>query len=84
MIFSAKTVEVVLGNRLINRSEAAIKLYLIMKADRFDVVEDVKQVSLDGMRVRRLAQDLQKSWIRHEEKTREEQTLLLQIPSTKR
>lgn len=53
-----------------------------MKADRFDIVEDVKQVSLDGVRVRCLAQDLQESWIRHEEKTREQQTLLLQIPSS--
>lgn len=54
-----------------------------MEADRFDVVEDVKQVSLDSVRVRRLTQDLQKSRIRHEEKTREQQALLLQIASTK-
>lgn len=57
---------------------------LIVKADRFDIVKDVKQVSLDGVRVRCLAQDLQKSWIRHEEKTGEQQTLLLQIPLSKR
>lgn len=34
---------------------------------------------LYGVRVRGLAQDLQQSGVRHEEKTREHQTLLLQV-----
>lgn len=62
----------------------AVVLYLVVKADRFDIVKYVKQMSLDGVGVGCLAQDLQKSWIGHEEKTWEQQTLLLQIPSTKR
>lgn len=28
-----------------------LKLNLVVESDRFDVVEDVKQVSLDGVRV---------------------------------
>lgn len=55
---------------------------LLMKADGFDVVENVEQVRLDGVRVGRLTQDLQESRIRHEEKAWEQQTFLLQIPSS--
>lgn len=50
-----------------------------MKFDKFDVVKDIKKVGLDGVRVRGLAQDLQKGRVRHKEETRKQQTLLFQI-----
>lgn len=50
-----------------------------MEADTFDVVEDVEEVGLDGVRVRGLAQDLQQGRVRDKEETRKQQTLLLQI-----
>lgn len=53
--------------------------YLIMKADSFDVVKDVKQVGLDGVRVRGLAEDLQQGCVRDKKEARKQQPLLLQI-----
>lgn len=50
-----------------------------MESDRFDVVEDVEEVGLDGVRVRRLAQDLQQGRVRDEEEARKQQALLLQV-----
>lgn len=54
--------------------------HLFMEADTFDVVKDVEQVSLDGVRVRCLAQNLQQCRIWYKEETWKQQTLFLQIP----
>ena len=51
-----------------------------MKLDRFDVVEDAEQVSLDGVTVAGLAEDLKESRVRNEEETRKQEALLLQVP----
>lgn len=48
-----------------------------MESNRFDVVENIKQVGLDGVGVRGLAQDFQKGRVRYEEKTRKQESLLL-------
>lgn len=53
--------------------------YLIMKADSFDVVKDVEQMSLDGVRVRGLAKDLQQGCVRDKKEPRKQQPLFLQI-----
>ena len=53
--------------------------YLVMEAHTFDVVKDVEEVGLDGVRVGGLAQDLQERGVRHEEETREQEALLLQV-----
>lgn len=50
-----------------------------MKADSFDVVKDVEQVSLNGVGVRCLAKDLQQGCVRDKEEPRKQQPLLLQI-----
>lgn len=50
-----------------------------MESHRLDVVKNIKQVGLDGVRVRGLAQDLQQGRVRYEEKTRKQQSLLLQV-----
>lgn len=50
-----------------------------MEMSSFDVVENVEEVGLDGVGVRRLAQDLQQGGVRDKEETRKEQALLLQI-----
>ena len=50
-----------------------------MEADALDVVEDVEEVGLDGVRVRCLAQDLQQGGVGDEEEPREQQALLLQV-----
>ena len=54
-------------------------LHLVVEADTLDVVEDVEQVSLDGVGVGGLAQDLQQGGVRHEEEPREQETFLLQV-----
>ena len=50
-----------------------------MEFDRLDVVEHGEEVRLDGVRVRGLTQDLEQRRVRHEEKPREQQPLLLQV-----
>ena len=50
-----------------------------MESDTFDVVKDVEKVSLDGVGIRRLAQDFQQGRVRDKEETRKQQTLFLQI-----
>lgn len=50
-----------------------------MKSNSFDVVKDVEEVSLDGVGVRGLAQDLQQGCVRDKEEPRKQQALLLQI-----
>jgi len=51
-----------------------------MEVDTFDVVKDIKQVSLDGVGVRCLAQNLQQRRIRYKEELWKQQSLFLQIP----
>ena len=51
----------------------------VVKVDAGRVVEDGQQVGLDGVRVGRLAEDLQQRRVRHEEEARERQPLRLQI-----
>jgi len=53
---------------------------LLVEADILDVVEHGQQVGLDGVWVARLTQNLQQGGVRHEEETREQQTLLLKVP----
>ena len=55
-----------------------------MEADTLDVVEDVEEVCLDGVRVRRLAQDLQQGGVGDEEEARKQQPLLLQVAARQR
>ena len=50
-----------------------------MELDALDVVEHAQQVSLDGVRVTGLTEDLQQCRVRNEEESREQQTLLLQV-----
>lgn len=50
-----------------------------MELNGFDVVKNVEEVGLNGVRVRGLAQDFQQGRIRDKEETGKEQTLLLQI-----
>lgn len=52
-----------------------------MEPDGADVVEDVQQVGLDGVRVRSLPQDLQQRGVRDEEEAREAKPLPLQVPA---
>ena len=47
------------------------KMHLLMKLDRFDVVEDVEKVGLDSVGVGGLAQDLEQSRVGDKEETRE-------------
>ncbi len=54
---------------------------LLVKSDGLDIVKDTQEVSLDRVRIGGLAEDLQKSWVRHEEETREDETFLLQVAS---
>ena len=58
--------------------EDDLVLFLV-EFDRLDVVEYGEKVRLDGVRVRCLPQDLQQRRVRHEEKPREQQPLLLQV-----
>lgn len=51
-----------------------------MELDVLDVVEDTEQMSLDGVGVTGLTEDLQQCRVRDEEETGEQQTLLLQVP----
>ena len=58
--------------------EDDLVLFLV-EFDRLDVVEHWEEMRLDGVRVRRLTQDLQQRRVRHEEKPQEQQPLLLQV-----
>jgi len=51
----------------------------VVELDGLDVVEDVKQVRLDRVRVARLPEDLQKGGIWYEEETWKEKTFPFQI-----
>ena len=51
----------------------------LVESDRLDVVEDAEQVSLDGVRVRGLPQDLQEGGVRDKEESREDETFLFQV-----
>ena len=53
---------------------------LLVEPDGLGVVKDAEEMSLDGVGVRRLTQDLQKGGVWHEEEAREQQTLLLKVP----
>jgi len=50
-----------------------------MESHSFDIVENVEQMSLDGVRVACLSKNFQEGRVRNEEKTRELQSLLFQI-----
>ena len=52
---------------------------LVVKFDSLDVVKHAQQVLLNRMWITGLAQDLQKSRVRHEEETWKQKTLLFQI-----
>ncbi len=56
-------------------------IVLLVEGYGLDVVKDAQQVSLDGVGVRRLSENLQEGRIRHEEETREDEPLLLQVAS---
>ena len=56
-----------------------VVLFLV-KRHRLHIVKDAKQVSLDGVRVTGLTQDLQQGRVADKEKAWEHQPLLLQIP----
>lgn len=52
-----------------------------MKLDVAYIIKYRQQMVLYGVGVRRLAEDLQERWIRHEEEPREHRALLLQVPT---
>ena len=54
---------------------------LLVESDSLDVVEDAQEVCLDCVGVRCLSQDLEQSWVGDEEESREDESLLLQVPS---
>ena len=56
-------------------------VFLLMEGDRLNVVKDAQQVSLDGVRVGSLPKNFQQSWVGHEEETREDESLLLEVTS---
>ena len=55
-----------------------------MELDCLDVIKHRQEMGLDGVGVGGLTQDLQQGRVRHEEETREQQTLLLQVAVTYR
>ena len=54
-----------------------------MELDGFEVIKHGQQVGLDGVGVTGLTQDLQQGRVRHKEESREEESLLLQVPKEK-
>ena len=52
---------------------------LLVEVHCLDVVKHTQQVRLDGVGVGSLAENLEKSWIRHKEEPRKDQSLLLQV-----
>jgi len=50
-----------------------------MESDRFDVVENIEKMGLDGVGVRGLTQDLQQGRVRDKEEAWKQETLLFQI-----
>ena len=51
-----------------------------VERDSLDVIKDTQQVRLDGVRIGRLSENLEEGGVRDEEETRENQSLLLQVP----
>ena len=54
-------------------------VFFLLEGDRLDIVEDSQQMSLDGVRVAGLTQDLQQCRIGDEEEARKAKTLLFQV-----
>ena len=50
-----------------------------MELDHLGVIKDAQQMGLDGVRVGRLAENLQESRVRDEEETWEQKTFLLKV-----
>ena len=50
-----------------------------MELDHLGVIKDAQQMGLDGVRVGRLAENLQEGRVRDEEETREQKTFLLKV-----
>lgn len=53
--------------------------YLFVEFDILDVVKDIEQMSLDGMRVASLTKNFQKYGIRHKKEARKQKSFLLQV-----